>query len=98
MVNVVVTHTALEPLSVTIKETQRLTGESRSTVYNRIASGQYDARKSGARILIIYDSIKRHIEGLPRATVKPSQPPKSGIRRRPRSRKQQDCPSDLERT
>ena len=62
---------AQEPLSVTIQETQRLTGESRSSVYNHIASGEYDARKSGARVLIIYDSIKRRLAKLPRAEVKP---------------------------
>jgi len=62
------------PLAVTIQQAQNLTGESRSSVYNHIASGEYVAKKSGARVLILYDTIKRRIEGLPRAEVKPPRP------------------------
>jgi predicted DNA-binding transcriptional regulator AlpA len=90
VVNVVVTHTALEPLSVSIKEAQRLTSESRSTIYNRIADGVYEARKSGTRLLILYESIKRHLEGLPRAKVKPQRSRKPRARRRLRKRQEQN--------
>jgi hypothetical protein len=61
----------LEPLTVTIPQTEQLTGESRSQIYNRIGRGEYDAVKSGARTLIIYDSMKRRVAKLPRAKIKP---------------------------
>jgi hypothetical protein len=69
----------LEPLTVTIPQVERLTGESRSQIYNRIGRGEYEAVKSGQRTLIIYKSIKRRIEELPRAKIKPPAP-----RRHPR--------------
>jgi hypothetical protein len=66
----------LEPIAVTIGQTERLTSESRSQVYNRIANGEYEAVKSGSRTLIIYESIKRRIAKLPRAVIKPPAPRK----------------------
>src|SRR5262245_61860551 len=79
--NIAVTGDLPEPLTVTIQQTQRLTGESRSSIYNRIAAGEYDARKSGQRVLILYDSIKRRIQGLPRAKVKPGRVHKASPKR-----------------
>jgi hypothetical protein len=73
--NAVVASALPEPLSVTIQEAQRQTGESRSAVYNHIADGTYEACKSGARVLIMYESIKRRLAKLPRAKIKPSRPP-----------------------
>lgn len=60
----------LEPLTVTISQVERLTGESRSQIYNRIGRGEYDAVKSGQRTLIIYESIKRRISNLQPAKIK----------------------------
>jgi hypothetical protein len=60
----------LEPLTVTIDQTGHLTGESRSQIYNRIGSGEYQAVKSGNRTLILYQSIKARIAALPRAKIK----------------------------
>ena len=76
----VTTGGGLEPLTVTIEQTEQITGESRSQVYVRIGRGEYQAVKSGSRTLIIYDSIKRHVANLPSAKIKlaPS-------RRRPRA-------------
>jgi hypothetical protein len=71
---------ALEPLTVTIPQTERLTGESRSQIYNRIGRGEYDAVKSGSRTLIVYESIKRHLAALPPAKIKAPSP-----RRNPRA-------------
>jgi hypothetical protein len=67
----------IEPLAVTIGQTERLTGESRSQIYVRIGNGEYEAVKSGSRTLIIYDSIKRRVAALPRAVIKPPAPRKS---------------------
>jgi hypothetical protein len=62
----------LEPLTVTVAQAQRLTGESRTTIYDHIGNGRYTALKSGARVLITYESIKRRIASLPRARIKAS--------------------------
>ena len=64
----------LEPLTLTILETQYVTGESRSKIYERIGNGEYEAVKSDARTLIVYASIKRRIAALPRAKIKPPKP------------------------
>jgi hypothetical protein len=79
-----ITETAslIEPLAVSIPQTAQITGESRSQVYVRIARGEYEAVKSGARTLIIYDSIKRRVASLPRAKIKLPAP-----RRHPRARR-----------
>ena len=60
----------LEPLTVTISQTEQLTGESRSQIYTRIARGEYAGVKSGSRTLILFDSIKRRIANLPPAKIK----------------------------
>jgi hypothetical protein len=70
----------LEPLTVTMQQAERLTGESRSQIYTRIGRGEYEAVKSGQRLFIVYESIKRRIAGLPRAKIKPPAP-----RKRPRA-------------
>ena len=64
----------LEPLTVTISQTEDLTGESRSQIYNRIGRGEYEAIKAGRRTLVIYESIKRRIAALPRAKIKAPAP------------------------
>jgi hypothetical protein len=56
-----------QPLTVTIPEATRLSGLSRSEIYRRLAAGDITARKSGCRTLIIWASLKAHIEALPPA-------------------------------
>jgi hypothetical protein len=62
----------LEPLTVTVQQVEWLTGESRSQIYKRIGRGEYEALKSGQRVLILYESVKRRIAELPRAKIKPA--------------------------
>jgi hypothetical protein len=64
----------IEPLTLTIEQTQQATGESRTQVYARIGAGEYQAVKSGRRTLIIFESIKRRIAALPRAKIKAPRP------------------------
>jgi hypothetical protein len=59
-----------EPLALTIAKTTEVTSESRSTVYNHLADGTYEAVKSGKKTLILYASIKRRFDTLPRAVFK----------------------------
>jgi hypothetical protein len=65
---------SFEPLLLTVEQTQKTTGESRSQVYNRIGRGEYEAVKSGSRTLITFASIKRRVASLPRANVKAPSP------------------------
>jgi Endodeoxyribonuclease RusA len=46
----------------------------RSTVYERLARGEYEAIKDGKRTLITIESIKRRRANLPRAEFKPLPP------------------------
>ena len=64
----------LEPITVSIEQTEKLTGESRSQIYNRLGRGEYTGVKSGRRTLIVYESIKAHIASLPPAVIKPPKP------------------------
>jgi hypothetical protein len=75
----------LEPVAVTIPQTEKLTGESRSQIYNRVGRGEYAAVKSGSRTLILYESIKRRFAALPPANIKPPRPqPKRVLPEKPR--------------
>jgi hypothetical protein len=70
------TDDGIEPLALSVDQTARATGESRSQVYNRIGLGQYRAIKSGARTLILYESIKQRFASLPPARIKAPKPRK----------------------
>ena len=48
----------IEPLTVTIAETVRLTGVGRTTIYQLIGDGRLRATKIGTRTLIDFQSIK----------------------------------------
>lgn len=59
-----------DPLAVPIPEAVRLSGISRSELYRRLATGQVLAVKSGTRTLILMDSLRAHLTGLPPATFR----------------------------
>ena len=63
-----------EPIACTITKTGKITGESRSQIYNLIGDGTYEAVKAGSRTLILYQSIKRRFASLPRANIKAPPP------------------------
>jgi hypothetical protein len=75
---------SVEPLACSIPETKRITGESRSKIYQLLADGTYSAVKAGKKTLILYPSIKRRFAALPRAAFK-AQPPKPLPRALPRA-------------
>lgn len=60
----------VQPLTVTIHEAVRLSGLSRSELYRQLSAGRVQARKSGARTLIVWASLQTHINGLPPATFR----------------------------
>ena len=59
--------TGVQPLTVTIPEAIRLSGLSRSELYRQLSAGHIHARKSGSRTLILWASLKAHVEALPEA-------------------------------
>jgi hypothetical protein len=63
--------TGMQPLAVTIPEAVRLSGLSRSELYRQLAAGRIGARKSGTRTLIIWASLRAHIDALPVASFRP---------------------------
>lgn len=62
---------AIMPIAVQIPRACELSGLSRSEIYRRLATGDVEARKSGNRTLVIVESLRAHIERLPRATFRP---------------------------
>jgi hypothetical protein len=62
--------TGIEPVAVAIPEAMRLTGRSRSGLYDAIGRGELDAVKDGSRTLITMASIRRRQAALPRAKIK----------------------------
>lgn len=56
------------PLGVKPAEAGRLIGESRDTVYRLLAVSKLHAVKRGASTLVLMDSIREHMAGLPPAT------------------------------
>ena len=59
--------TGIQPLTVTIPDAVRLSGLSRSELYRQLSAGHIHARKSGSRTLILWASLKAHVEALPEA-------------------------------
>jgi hypothetical protein len=59
--------TGIQPLTVTIPDAVRLSGLSRSELYRQLSAGHIRARKSGSRTLILWASLKAHVEALPEA-------------------------------
>lgn len=54
-----------EPLSVTIREAQRLSGWSRWRVYDALKKRQITAKKEGRTTLVDFPSLKARIAALP---------------------------------
>lgn len=59
----------LEPISVKIPQAVRLTGLSRSRIYELMKSGDIEFAKVGSSTLIMVDSLRTFIHG--RATGRP---------------------------
>jgi hypothetical protein len=64
----------LEPITVTIPQCMRVTGKSRSAIYEAIGRGELEAVKDGKLTLITFKSIKRRQAELPPAKIAPPKP------------------------
>jgi excisionase family DNA binding protein len=56
----------IERLAVKPAMAAAMLGQSRSSIYRLIISGQLHAVKSGASTLVLLDSIRKYLAGLPR--------------------------------
>ncbi|ODT22160.1 MAG: hypothetical protein ABS35_15505 [Kaistia sp. SCN 65-12] len=52
-------------ISLTIKDASAACGLGPTKLYELIKDGKIQARKEGRRTLILTDSLRKHIEGLP---------------------------------
>jgi hypothetical protein len=60
----------LEPLAISIEEAVRVSGESKSRLYELIGDRQIEARKSGRRTLVVFASLKQRLGNLPLVEIK----------------------------
>jgi predicted DNA-binding transcriptional regulator AlpA len=58
---------SLEPVMLTIADTVKIAGMSRSAVYRLLAAGELEARKAGSRTLITWASLSAVLEAMPTA-------------------------------
>ena len=65
----------VEPRLIPFKEYLRLSGDSRSTGYEKLRDGRIKGVKDGKTLKIIYESAAAHIDGLPRAIIRPRPAP-----------------------
>ena len=57
------------PYSATVDEAARLSGLSKSTLYELMSAGKIEAKKLGRRTLIVMDGVRKHVDGLPPAKI-----------------------------
>jgi hypothetical protein len=55
------------PFAASVADTVKWSGISRSRLYELIAAGEIDARKAGAKTLVVTGSVVRWLNGLPQA-------------------------------
>ena len=54
-----------EPISVTIPEAVKVSGRSRTSIYEALKNGELSAKKAGRRTLISFASLKDYLANLP---------------------------------
>lgn len=59
-----------DPLALSIRDAERVSGLSRSELYRRLAARDIVAVKSGSRTLILMDSLRAHLANLPTASFR----------------------------
>jgi hypothetical protein len=61
-----------DPFGLSIADTAAMTAESVWTVKEKLRTGEYTAKKSGRRTIVVFQSVKDHWARLPDATFNPS--------------------------
>jgi hypothetical protein len=59
---------ALDPLAITMREAERISGLSVRTLYRDLAAGRIRAVKRGSATLVLMDSLRAYLAALPPAT------------------------------
>ena len=59
----------IEPIAVPIFKASQITGISRSAIYRELGAGNLCAVKQGARTLVMVDSVRVHLAGLPMGQI-----------------------------
>ena len=62
-----------EPIAYTIPDAGRVAGIGTTKLYELIGMGALDARKAGRRTVIMADSLRAYLSGLPPATIRMGQ-------------------------
>ena len=63
----------IEVMAMTIAEAVRTSGIGRTRIYELMASGEIAARKCGTRTLVLADSLRAYLAGLPAADIRTGQ-------------------------
>jgi hypothetical protein len=64
----------LEPIALPIAKAVAVSGLSRSALYRELAAGNLRAVKHGTRTLVLVDSIRDFVSGLPEAQFRGTRP------------------------
>lgn len=59
-----------EVLAHTIADATKISGLGRTSIYEAIGTGKLDARKAGGRTLVLDESLRAFIAGLPAADIR----------------------------
>ena len=64
-----------QPMLVSIDRVSDMIGKCRRSIYQLIATDKLEAVKAGRNTLVVFNSVKRYVDGLPAAKFKqyPSQ-------------------------
>ena len=65
--SVVIVH----PLLVPVKQACAIIGRGQSALYDLLGRGEIEAKKSDGRTLIVYESLRKYADRLPKATIAP---------------------------
>jgi len=60
----------MEPILLTLVDAGKISGMSRTRLFEELGKGTIAAKKSGRRTLIVYETLKSHIENLPPAVIR----------------------------
>jgi excisionase family DNA binding protein len=60
----------VEPIFVSVAAAAEILATSRSEIYQKLARGELEAVKDGARTKITFESVKRAAAALPKASIK----------------------------
>jgi len=67
----------ITPISVSVNDAVKMTGISRTKLFHALGEGQIESRMFGRRRLVLTESLRRFIEGLPQERLQPHPSPRA---------------------